>query len=160
MTTKPVSISIWKWSAIIRELRGRGMGRRESGAFLLGREENLALRVKQTVYYDDLDPSAFDRGYVRIDGTVYGKLWKVCKAEHLSVVADIHAHPGDSTRQSDSDRHNPMIPKVGHVAIIVPRFAQFFSFRHGIAAVYRYLGEYQWETCDREAREGLRVTTF
>ena len=41
----------------------------------------------------------------------------------LTVVADVHVHPGDSG-QSNSDRAYPMISQAGHIALILPRFAR------------------------------------
>jgi hypothetical protein len=38
------------------------------------------------------------------------------------VVADVHTHPG-GYGQSGVDQANPMIPETGHLALIVPNFA-------------------------------------
>jgi len=156
---KTVSISLFNWACLIRELRRRGYGQRESGAFLLGRDEGGKLRVKRVVYYDDIDPHALDKGYIHIDGRRYDALWAVCKEHGLSVVADIHTHPGASVRQSESDRTHPMIPQAGHTAIIVPFFAQFFCLKHSPAAVYRYICNYEWKKYEPgPGGQGLHVT--
>src|SRR5512140_623886 len=75
------------WAAGLKELRRRGGGRRESGAFLLGTEERGSRRVHRFVYYDDLDPRCLDRGIVVFDGSGYGPLWQMCRETELSVVA-------------------------------------------------------------------------
>ena len=56
------------WYAGLRELKSRGGGRRESGAFLLGKNYDGIRRVCRFVYYDDLDPHCLDQGYVVFDG--------------------------------------------------------------------------------------------
>ena len=49
-------------------------------------------------------------------------LWDICKRRGLTVVADVHVHPGGAG-QSDSDRDHPMISRAGHIALILPDFA-------------------------------------
>ncbi len=72
---------------------------------------------------DDLDPHCLDTGIVRFDGRYYGALWAHAERTRRSVVADVHVHPGEAF-QSDSDRKHPMIAQPGHIAFIVPRYAQ------------------------------------
>ena len=96
------------------------------------------------VLYDDLDPHALDSGIVRFDGRYFGELWTICKSRGLTVVADVHVHPGGSG-QSDSDRAHPMISIAGHIALILPRFAMGWQPRREIG-MYRYLGGKRWET--------------
>jgi hypothetical protein len=40
------------------------------------------------------------------------------------VIGDIHTHPSGQVAQSIIDSGHPMISRVGHVALILPRFAQ------------------------------------
>jgi proteasome lid subunit RPN8/RPN11 len=93
-------------------------------------------------YYDDLDPHSLDTGIVVFDGVGYGPLWQQCRDEGLTVVADVHTHPG-RPGQSDSDRKNPMIAKRGHIALIVPKFAER-TFMPSEIGVYEYEGEHRW----------------
>lgn len=134
------------WRTGLTELRRRGGGKRESGAFLLGeraaRGATERRRVRQFVYYDDLDPHCLDTGIVVFDGVGFGPLWRLCGETGLTVVADVHTHPGVA-RQSDADRRHPMIATAGHFALIVPDFARRAP---EIAAlgVYEYAGAHQW----------------
>src|SRR6266404_8581 len=51
------------WMRLLRNLRSRGNGTRESGAFLLGhREDANRCRVVDYLLYDDIDPHALDSG--------------------------------------------------------------------------------------------------
>lgn len=138
-----LSCSWWLWRRLLAALRERGLyGRRESGAFLLGRRQGGRAQVVAFILYDDLDPRCLETGIVRFDGRYFDGLWESCEARGLSVVADVHTHPGSSD-QSESDRAHPMISRAGHVALIVPRFAAR-PVRQAELGVYRYEGSKRW----------------
>lgn len=134
------------WHAGLAELRRRGGGRRESGAFLLGdvttRGRGERRRVQRFEYYDDLDPHCLDSGIVVFDGAGFGPLWRLCRETGLQVVADVHTHPG-AARQSDADRRNPMIATARHLALIVPNFALRVPMSAELG-LYEYVGAHQW----------------
>ena len=99
-----LSCSWFLWHRLVAGLRERGRScSRESGAFLLGYRRDGRARIVDFILYDDLDPHALDTGIVRFDGRHFGALWDICKQRGLSVIADVHVHPGASG-QSDSDR--------------------------------------------------------
>ena len=129
------------WRAGVAELRRRAGDRRESGAFLLGSTDKVR-RIEEFVFYDDIDPNALRTGIVIIDGRRLGDLWAHCRKTGYAVVADVHVHPG-GFGQSASDRANPVIPEVGHMAMIIPDFAARATGPGGIG-VYEYLGKRQW----------------
>ena len=54
-----LSLSVWLWSRLLGDLRRRGAGRRESGAFLLGRSDGPRGRITTYLCYDDLDPDSW-----------------------------------------------------------------------------------------------------
>lgn len=146
-----LSCSWFLWWRLRRALRQRGRSSsRESGAFLLGRRSEGRRHIVDFVLYDDLDPHCLDSGIVRFDGRHFGELWALCKTRALSVVADVHVHPGGSG-QSHSDRDHPMISRTGHIALILPRFAASPQPRQGIG-IYRYLGGKRWATVPGEDR--------
>ncbi|MGC9954505.1 MAG: hypothetical protein ABSD21_09535 [Rhizomicrobium sp.] len=129
------------WRAGVAELRRRTGGRRESGAFLLG-SKGRARRIDEFVFYDDIDPNALKTGSVKIDGRCLGDLWALCRKTGRAVMADVHVHPGGFA-QSDSDRANPIIAEVGHIAIIIPHYAARATIP-GHIGVYEYRGDRQW----------------
>ncbi len=146
-----LSCSCSRWRQLLAGLRVRGRGVRESGAFLLGtRDAAGRRRIVDFVLYDDLDPHALDTGIVRLDGRHFGKLWDLCKARGLTVVADVHTHPGGAA-QSGSDRAHPIIARAGHLALIVPNFAAA-PVRREVLGIYRYAGGGQWDTIASERR--------
>jgi proteasome lid subunit RPN8/RPN11 len=140
------------WRGIISELARRGEGRHEAGAFLLGVDGAGQKEVREAVYYDDLDPHAYDTGVCVLHGDAFARLWTLCRAKNLTVVADAHTHPG-AAFQSHSDRTNPMIARGGHIAIIVPEFARW-PIPAGELGVYEYVGDHVWH--DRGGRAASR----
>ncbi|WP_192244269.1 Mov34/MPN/PAD-1 family protein [Mesorhizobium silamurunense] len=137
-----LSIPTEVWRDLLHGLRVRGRGHRESGAFLLG-SKGKTRRVTSIVFYDEVDPAAFDTGIIEIDGGRMAELWRICRERNLIVVADVHTHPGGAG-QSDSDRTHPMIAEPGHVALILPHFAAEPVILKEIG-LYRYLGGFRWE---------------
>lgn len=132
------------WLEGVAELRRRTLGSsRESGAFLLGRQLEFVRQIERFAFYDDLDPHALDSGIVTFHGVHYPKLWDICQAENLTVVADVHVHPG-SYNQSPSDKSQPAMPRAGHIALIIPVYAMRRVEPGGIGQ-YEYLGEQRWK---------------
>jgi proteasome lid subunit RPN8/RPN11 len=144
------------WDELIAELGRRGQGRRESGAFLLAAADGDRRRVVRVVYLDDLDPTCLN-GAISFRGPAYGKLWALCRREQLTVVADVHTHPGRCVRQSPIDRANPMIAEAGHVALIVPEFAQG-AVAPGDVGIHLYHGDHRWTSLfGRGAKRALYI---
>ena len=140
------------WGNGVDELMRRTGGMRESGAFLLGSTDGRIRRIRQFLYYDDIDPTCFQHGIVEFDGGRFGLVWQKCRELKMTVVADVHVHPC-GYGQSSSDRHNPMIAESGHLAIILPDFAARARMPGGIG-IYEYLSSRQWQD---HSRQGDRV---
>lgn len=137
-----LSISAATWDELLEGLRLRGRNERESGAFLLG-PTDTPRRVTSIVFYDEIDPAAFDTGIIVIDGGCIADLWRICRERHSIVVADVHTH-GGSAGQSESDRRHPMIAEPGHIAMILPNFAAA-PVRFSEVGLYRYRGKFKWD---------------
>ena len=145
-----LSCSWLLWRRLLVGLRERGGGERESGAFLLGSRRAGRARIVDFMLYDDLDPRVLETGIIRFDGRHFGRLWDLCRERGLTVVADVHTHPGSSA-QSSSDQAHPMIARRGHLALIVPRFA-CAPVRRCEVGLYRYMGARRWEPVPRSQR--------
>jgi len=135
-------ISWLSWWGLVRQLRRRGDGRRESGAFLLGRRDQQGGAICEFAFYDDIDPGALSLGYVHLAGAALNKVWERCAETGLEVLADVHTHPGRAD-QSQSDQEHPMVAIRGHIAVIIPDFARSTLNLHAVG-VYRYLGARDW----------------
>lgn len=140
------------WKRVVGELERRGKREHEAGAFLLGTERRGRLVVSDVVYYDELDPEAYATGVCILGGDAFAKLWALCRQKKLTVVADVHTHPGIAA-QSPTDKANPMVARAGHIAIIVPDFAAW-PVPPGQLGVYEYRGQHEWT--DRSARKAGR----
>ena len=130
------------WRIMLAELRRRGNGRTEAGAFLLGQIDGERRQVSAIVYYDQLDPGAYASGVCVLHGDAFARLWQHCREHHLTVVADVHTHPAQAF-QSGSDRTNPMVAREGHIAIIVPNFAGEPLAQEELG-IFEYRGDHKW----------------
>ncbi|MGG7579591.1 hypothetical protein [Rhizobium sp. Nf11,1] len=132
------------WMAGVAELARRTMGcQRESGAFLIGDAPERRPRViRAFIYYDDIDDRALETGIVRFNGNKMPRLWEICRQRGLRVVADIHVHPGGYA-QSSSDKTDPVMPRAGHYAFILPDFA-IRNVTPGSIGQYEYRGNGVW----------------
>lgn len=141
-----------RWVALLAELDRRGERRHEAGAFLLGARAGDLREVQDVVFYDDLDPEAYSSGVCILHSSAFAALWSTCRARGLTVVGDVHTHPGGAY-QSEADRTNPMVAREGHIAIIVPDFA---TGRPPTArlGVFEYRGDHAWT--DHSGARGRR----
>ncbi len=131
------------WNELTSELHRRTENRHESGAFLLGQRKESDRRALRLIYYDELDPAAYDSGICILHADAFSRLWDRCSELEMTVVADAHVHPFGAG-QSWSDRENPMIARAGHIAIILPRMARP-PVRRWAVGVYEYLGDHRWQ---------------
>jgi hypothetical protein len=136
-------ISIIRWFFLIRGLRKRGSGIKESGAFLVAKSNSN--KVSKIVYYDELDTNVSDTGIIVFNGLGHGKLAEVLEEYSGKVIADIHTHPGSNTNQSSSDQRHPMSRLKGHIAIIAPNYAENWFLSPKLCSVYMYLGSFKWK---------------
>lgn len=134
------------WASLVLELRRRGQNRRESGAFLLGKSSADGGQVKTFLCYDDLDPDALSGGYVSFHASGYSALWERCGQLGLQVLADVHTHPGKDVRQSYIDQEHPMLPVVGHIGLILPKYGNTSWWSMSGVGVHVYQGEFRWKS--------------
>ncbi len=148
-----------QWLVLMAELRSRGGGKTESGAFLLGKCQGDRRSFERCVFYDDLDPNAYSTGVCVLYADAFESLWGICRSSGLQVLADVHTHSGAAI-QSEADRRNPMIARPGHLALIVERFASNPVWRHRMG-LYRYEGSHTWTNLSGwRSRRILKTGTF
>lgn len=158
---KQITIGMLTWFRLVGELRARGDGRRESGAFLLGKAGDPARHITDFVCYDDLDTIALDEGYVLFHGPGYSALWSMCSQRNLEVLADIHTHPGPDVTQSSIDQKHPMLPVVNHVALIAPSFGRTSRWSLDEVGIHVFEGHGHWKRYDpRSSAAPIRVSLW
>lgn len=138
---RTISISIGLWFKLMKGLRRRGEGIRESGGFLLCNPGKN--KVVKIVFYDQFDKSVSESGIIQFKGAA--TFFEYLAEEKLEVLADIHTHPTQNTRQSDSDMKHPMVRIKGHIAIIAPNYAKDLFISPKQCSVYEYMGNFDWE---------------
>lgn len=136
------------WTALMEDMRERGQGRRESGAFLLAGAAAEKHVITSWLPYDELAPESLAYAYVRLEPEAFTRLWAYCADKQVKVVADIHTHP-KGPGQSPSDKKHPMVAFAGHVALIAPWFAQRSPTPHDVS-LNVYQGGGKWLNYFRE----------
>lgn len=131
-----------RWVGLLAELDRRGERRHEAGAFLLGSRDGDLREVQDVVFYDDLDTGAYSSGVCILHAPSFAALWSTCRARGLTVVGDVHTHSG-AAFQSEADRTNPMVARVGHIAIIVPNYATGRPAAERLG-IFEYRGDHAW----------------
>jgi proteasome lid subunit RPN8/RPN11 len=129
------------WRQTLNLLHDRGRGQSESGGFFLGRREGNKRTIKAFLPYDDIDPNSL-QGMILFDGSRMDIVWERCRRLGLQVVADVHTHPGGYS-QSGIDKANPMIPEIGHIALIIPNYADRI-YLPGEIGIFEYRGRAGW----------------
>lgn len=131
------------WDRLLADLARTGSGTRESGAFLMGASDQRRV-VTDYLLYDEVTPESQHVDYVLLRGPDMARVWEACERRGLFVVADVHTHPG-APAQSRSDREHPIICIPGHVALIVPGFAQGRVTIDSLG-LHQFLGGGRWES--------------
>jgi proteasome lid subunit RPN8/RPN11 len=133
-----------QWQEMISELAERGAGERESGAFLIASRLGDGKTIKKVAYLDDLDPNCLIGG-IHFHREGYAKLSALCNDVNGRVIADVHTHPGSWVGQSATDQSNPMISRPGHIALVVPRYAEGRCLPEGVG-FHEYRGCDGWQS--------------
>jgi proteasome lid subunit RPN8/RPN11 len=146
------------FQALIVDLAMSGRGVKESGAFLLGKQEGSRRYVTSYLMYDKVAPeSSRSHAYVAFTAEEMAGAWAHCYATGLQVVADVHTHPFGPA-QSISDRAHPIVSVAGHVALIVPNFAQGSPQTRDLG-VHLFGGAGRWQSMfDEKAKAAIRLT--
>lgn len=120
---------------------------------MLGRVIGDQRFVEDFIAYDDIDPTAL-QGIIMFDASRMDQVWRLCAERGLAVVADVHTHPG-GYGQSKTDQDNPMIPQAGHLALIIPNYADR-DYGAAQIGVYEFQGRNRWR--DLNAGGALRLS--
>jgi proteasome lid subunit RPN8/RPN11 len=155
-----IKVPVFLWARMISDLRVRGQGRRESGAFILGRQNTGKAKAGLYICMDDLDPDCYQGGAIVFHAAGYAALWKLCRAKNLDLLCDVHTHPAANVRQSPIDEEHPMVPIPGHTALVVPNFAHTTRWSLNAVGVYEYVRGYEWVTHPPSNTRRVRLTLW
>lgn len=146
------------FQALIVDLAKSGRGVKESGAFLLGKQEGSRRLVTSYLMYDKVAPeSSRSHAYVAFTAEEMARAWEHCYATGQQVVADVHTHPFGPA-QSVSDRAHPIVSVASHVALIVPNFAQGSPQPRDLG-VHLFGGAGRWHSMfNHDAQAAVRLT--
>ena len=136
-----------KWLNLIDKLKFRGQGIRESGAVLLGAKNSR--KISDFICLDELDPNCYQHGAIKFSSQGYSKLWEYCKNSGLVVKADVHTHPSFWIGLSEIDINNPFVSLKGHIAIVIPYYAQG-AIRKEQVGIFLYKGGYVWTKLNKK----------
>jgi proteasome lid subunit RPN8/RPN11 len=140
------------WDEVYNQLKARGKGETESGAFLLGPTGDA--HITAVAYYDDLEAGCLDSGSVHLTFLAFMGLTDICRVKQLTVKADVHTHPSSIIRLSGVDRKNPLIKIKGHIALIVPYYALPPVCDLDMLGIHEFLGGgFNWKT--HEYNDGI-----
>lgn len=154
-----IRIPVLLWASLVPELARRGCGKRESGAFVLGSRTRGYYKASVYLCYDDLDPASLTGG-VDFHASGYAALWEYCRTHGLDVLFDVHTHPGLNIQQSSIDRNHPMIPQVGHVAMILPNYGRTSRWSFRDIGIYEYRGNFRWHTLNQQSNRRVRLSVW
>jgi hypothetical protein len=127
MSAPLLELSPALWQTTLAHLRQQGAGVRESGGFLLGKVQRDRRIATHFLPYEQLQHDALQADFVH----------------DLDVAADVHTHRYGAG-QSRSDSENPMLAIAGHLALIVPHFAQGPVHLEEVG-LYLYQGAHRWQ---------------
>ncbi len=97
--------------------------------------------ITDYILYDDIDPDCL-KGYIDFDGSCIDQVWAECARRGLEIVADVHTHPA-GCQQSVIDEAHPMVPRKGHLALILPDFAARV-FKPGEIGIFELKARGEW----------------
>ena len=143
MSAPLLELSPALWQATLAHLRQQGAGVRESGGFLLGKVQRDRRVATHFLPYEQLQHDALQADFVHLSAASFGRLWAYCADHDLDVVAAGHP-PRYGAGHSRSDSDNPMLAIAGHLALIVPHFAQGPVHLEDVG-LYLYQGAHRWQ---------------
>jgi len=157
MRPRLIELPATLYRELIRDLAASGRGQKESGAFLLGTQDDGVRKVTSYLMYDVIAPaSSREHDYVALTGEEMATAW----SHAIGWVSRrwptfIRIHSGCT--ESLGSRH-PMVSIAGHVALIVPSFATGNPMP-GDLGIHRLSRNGQWESMfGEQSRAALHLT--
>jgi len=135
------------WDAGVQQLAKRTLGgRRESGAYLLGRPRSDGSRTFLNLFSTTIsDEEALATGIVTIRQTALPRLLGSFAVRAVTASSpDVHVHPYGLRPKAESDQANPSHAAHRPYRAILPEFAHG-NPRPGSIGMYEFLGNETWD---------------
>jgi proteasome lid subunit RPN8/RPN11 len=124
-------------------LQRRSQGAQETACVWLGNQDGEREIATEIVFLDDLPGTVGRRLQHRTSREAVRILIDRARELGLTIVGDVHTHPGQWVDLSEVDRAHPIEYRIGLLALVFPSFAQGSPWLDGVG-VHEYLGSGQW----------------
>lgn len=157
MRTRVMSISPELWQRTWMKLRSHGDGQREAACVWAGVRSEHEERVTEVIFLDDLSGvEAFPLQH-KTTRKATAALFAQLRDKKLSIIADVHTHPGDWVDLSWIDKAHPIEYRPGLTAIVLPNYATTEPSLETIG-IHSYLGDGQWRQLEGDqAKSKVRI---
>lgn len=140
-----------------KHMRYAGALRVEGVALFAGNDSENTFYVKETII--PLQKAMkFDEGLLyMVEGSELHRINVWLYENHMSLIAQIHSHPGKAYHSSTDDAY-PIIATVGGMSIVIPNFAKD-EINVQRWAVYRLSGDNEWiELNNKEKEQTIKIS--
>jgi proteasome lid subunit RPN8/RPN11 len=138
-------VSLELWTTTWYGLQRRSAGENEAACVWLGTRSPHLERALEVVYLDDLPGTVGRRLQHRTSRQAVDMMLELARTKRMSIVGDLHTHPGEWVDLSEVDREHPIEYRVGLLALVIPSFGRGGAdlTRTG---VHEYAGAGRWNT--------------
>jgi len=130
-------------------LQQRSQGSQETACVWLGDQDAERETATEVVFLDDLPGTVGRRLHHRTSREAVRILIDRARELGLTIVGDVHTHPGPWVDLSEVDRAHPIEYRIGLLALVFPTFAEGPPRLDGVG-VHEYLGSGEWRTFEGE----------
>lgn len=144
------------WSETIEGLRKRSKGR-EAACIWGGYRRPGVQEVKEVFFLDDL---VGVKGFARrhnVPRVALDQLFEMLRDKKLSIIADLHTHPGAWVGLSPVDMSHPLEYRIGMIMAVIPYYAAM-SIGLGNIGVHEYHGSGRWRKLPpQKVKEKIKI---
>lgn len=138
-------------------MRAAGQNRVEGVALFAGKEDGNTFHVEKTIVPEQEAMSLEEGLLYSVDGDELHRINVWLYENKMSLIAQIHSHPGRAFHSSTDDAY-PIVATVGGISIVVPDFASR-EMEISTWAVFRLSEENEWvELSSTEKNQLIQIT--
>ena len=144
------------WTETIDGLRKRSKGR-EAACIWAGSRRSGVQEVKKVFFLDDL---VGVKGFARrhnVSRNAINQLFEMLRDKKLSIIADLHTHPGTWVGLSEVDMSHPLEYRIGIIMAVIPYYAAVPIEIENIG-VHEYCGNGRWrQLLPQEVKKKIKI---